>query len=124
MESFDIKELITQILTEFLNRDDYPNLEIELMNGEPILVYANKNKISQVITNLSNARESTIRGIISVEVKKENKNVIVSVKDNGRGITQEIFLKLFNKSASRSEFGTGLGLYISKKIIDAHSCTI
>lgn len=66
-----------------------------------MLVYADKNKISQVITNLiNNARECTVRGIISIEIKKENKNVIVSVKDNGLGIPPEIILKLFNKFAS------------------------
>ncbi|MFB5599591.1 MAG: hypothetical protein ACE5SW_05115 [Nitrososphaeraceae archaeon] len=53
------------------------------MNDELILVYADKNKISQFITNLiNNVRESTIRGIISVKVIQENKNVIVNVKDN------------------------------------------
>lgn len=45
---------------------------------------------------------------------------MVNVKDNGKGIHQEIIHRLFTKFATKSDSGTGLGLYISKGIIEAH----
>ena len=52
--------------------------------------------------------------------EKFDGNVIVSVKDNGTGIDPEIMPKLFSKFATKSFSGTGLGLYVSKNIIEAH----
>jgi signal transduction histidine kinase len=94
---------------------------------DDINIEGDKGRISQVVSNLlSNSikftkEESSI--IITSEQKKEgNKNiVVVSVKDTGLGIDLEILPRLFTKFASKSEIGgTGLGLYISKSIIDAH----
>lgn len=53
-------------------------------------------------------------------MKEKEKEAIVSIKDNGKGIDQEIFSRLFTKFATNSFQGTGLGLYIAKKIIDSH----
>ena len=66
-------------------------------------------------------QEGTIS--INLEKKKEDDNndhVVVSVKDTGQGINPEILPKLFTKFATKSETGTGLGLFISKSIIEAH----
>jgi signal transduction histidine kinase len=54
----------------------------------------------------------------------ENDKVIISVQDNGKGIDKEILSRLFEKFATKSETGTGLGLYISKKIVEKHGGTI
>ena len=55
---------------------------------------------------------------------KDNNNakdgIIITVKDNGKGIDPEIFPRLFTKFASKSFQGTGLGLYICKSIVEAH----
>jgi signal transduction histidine kinase len=90
------------------------------------LVEADRAKISQVLTNLlSNAvnsiraRDNTEQGKISISVIKNNE-MIMSVKDNGRGIAPEVLANLFIKFVSGSDSGTGLGLYISKNIIEAH----
>ncbi|HYX56256.1 MAG TPA: ATP-binding protein, partial [Nitrososphaeraceae archaeon] len=56
---------------------------------------------------------------ITIE-KKDNQEVVVSIKDTGIGISSEILPKLFSKFASKSFQGTGLGLFISKGIIEAH----
>ena len=94
---------------------------------DDINIEGDKGRISQVVSNLlSNSIKFTEEEgdiLISVERKKEgNKNiVVVSVKDTGTGIDSEILPRLFTKFASKSEIGgTGLGLYISKSIIDAH----
>src|SRR5919112_3701316 len=71
---------------------------------------------------ISNAVKFTKEGSIIVNAKKEeNENkVIVSVKDSGIGIHPEVLPRLFQKFATKSYQGTGLGLYISKSIVEAH----
>jgi signal transduction histidine kinase len=86
-------------------------------------IQADKGRLNQVMSNLiSNAIKFTEEGSIIITSKKEeNENkVIVSVKDSGIGIHPEILPRLFRKFATKSYQGTGLGLYISKSIIEAH----
>ena len=95
---------------------------------EEIIIEADRIRLSQVISNLlDNAIKFTKEeGTISVvvEKKKDNNNnkevVIVSIKDTGFGIDSEILPKLFEKFVSKSHKGTGLGLFISKSIIETH----
>ncbi len=98
---------------QITNQDDTPT----------ILIQADKVRMTQVIDNLiSNALKFTKEGIISLSVKtNDNGQAVVSVKDSGQGIDPDIFPKLFTKFATKSEFGgTGLGLFISKSIVEAH----
>jgi signal transduction histidine kinase len=86
-------------------------------------IQADKGRLNQVMSNLiSNAIKFTEEGSIIITSKKEeNENkVIVSVKDSGIGIHREVIPRLFQKFATKSYQGTGLGLYISKSIIEAH----
>jgi signal transduction histidine kinase len=92
-------------------------------NTPAILIEADKVRIMQVIDNLlSNALKFTKEGTISLSVESNDKRqVVISVKDNGQGIDPNILPRLFTKFATKSEFGgTGLGLFISKNIIEAH----
>jgi signal transduction histidine kinase len=92
-----------------------------------IFVEADKDRITQVVSNLlSNALKFTKEGKINVNVKEKtvNKQVIVSIKDTGYGIDREMIPRLFTKFASKSSEGTGLGLYISRSIVEAHGGTI
>jgi signal transduction histidine kinase len=98
---------------------------------EEIIIEADRIRLSQVISNLlDNAIKFTKEeeGTISVVVEKKkdsntntNKEVvIVSIKDTGSGIDSDIFPRLFEKFVSKSSKGTGLGLFISKSIIEDH----
>ncbi|WP_458745483.1 sensor histidine kinase [Candidatus Nitrosocosmicus sp. T] len=90
---------------------------------QSILVEGDKARISQVLLNLlNNARKFTKEGKIVVTVlrKKDGKEVVVSISDKGNGIDSEVMNHLFEKFISKSESGTGLGLYISKNIVEAH----
>ncbi|HVH96358.1 MAG TPA: HAMP domain-containing sensor histidine kinase, partial [Bacillus sp. (in: firmicutes)] len=92
-------------------------------NGEIIYVEAEKERVIQVIENLiSNSIKFTKNGTIVVSLYKstDGKQAIVSIKDSGTGIDQEIFPRLFGKFATNSFQGTGLGLFISKNIIEGH----
>lgn len=99
---------------------------------------ADKERIAQVISNLlNNAIKFTKEGQISIDImkyadeenyvkkdsnqKQQEGKVIVSIKDTGIGIDFEILPRLFTKFATKSgSGGTGLGLFISKSIIEAH----
>ena len=148
-EKFNLKDIIRHIVQDYekqIKREEERlmqqpwikkiNKGIRL-NYKPIdiLILADKNKISQVISNLlDNAVKFTTEGniIISTNITNttnesvnsndhiENNTVIVTIKDTGAGIDPAIFQRLFTKFTTKSEKGTGLGLYISKCIIEAH----
>jgi two-component system, OmpR family, sensor histidine kinase VicK len=101
-------------------------------NEDIIFVDADAGRIAQVISNLlSNAIKFTKVEVVGwkaedktitiiVDNNKDNKAVVVSVEDTGSGIDPEIFPKLFSKFTTNSDAGTGLGLFISKNIVEAH----
>jgi signal transduction histidine kinase len=88
---------------------------------EPIYIKADKDRISQVIYNiLNNAIKFTEGGTILIDVQNNEDSVVVLVKDTGIGIAPEIQPKLYSKFVTDSCHGMGLGLYISKNIIEKH----
>jgi signal transduction histidine kinase len=92
-----------------------------------IIVNSDKERIARVVTNLlSNAIKFTTKekGNIYVMPQKKDSEIIVSLKDTGQGIDPEILPKLFTKFATKSLSGTGLGLFISKSIIEAHGGSV
>lgn len=128
-ESFNLNELIFNILQDFRAQFKEDNrLELDYKSDGDVRISADKNRIIQVISNLlDNALKFTESGAILVELRKgkrkkiaEDNQVIVSVKDEGPGIDPSIMSRLFTKFASKSEKGTGLGLFISKSIVEAH----
>jgi two-component system sensor histidine kinase VicK len=90
----------------------------------PLFVKGDNSRLFEVLTNLiGNAIKFTDSGgIITVTVEKSaaKNEALVSIKDSGNGIDREILPRLFTKFASKSDKGTGLGLYLSKGIIEAH----
>jgi signal transduction histidine kinase len=91
------------------------------------IVEADKDRITQVISNILNNAikfaSNQKEGTVSVTLEKNHSNrgeVIVNIRDTGEGIHQEILPRLFTKFATKSFSGTGLGLYISKSIIEEH----
>jgi signal transduction histidine kinase len=89
--------------------------------SSPILVEADSERVTQVIANLvGNAINFTDSGSIIVTSEIRDEQAVVTVRDTGNGIDPEVFPKLFTKFATKSERGTGLGLYISKGIVEAH----
>lgn len=88
---------------------------------DPIIVEVDRERISQVIWNLlSNAIKFTENGTITLSTSLKDSEAVVSVADSGEGINPAIRPKLFSKFVTNSFQGTGLGLYISKNIIEAH----
>jgi signal transduction histidine kinase len=131
----DILELLKQVVEEAKSQiADGNKIEVVLVtprNGEKdddgqMKVFADSQRIQQVISNLlDNAIKFIEQGTITVTAEKkeggEGRDVIVvKVIDTGSGIHPDVFPQLFTKFVTRSDRGTGLGLYISKSIIEAH----
>ena len=129
-EKFNLNGLVLSIVEEYKKGivDDKNKSNIKLLYnpiGDNNIVEADRYRITQVISNLmDNAIKFTKEGggeTVSVNIKRESDSwVIVSVKDTGIGIDPEIMPRLFTKFTSKSFKGTGLGLFISKNIIEAH----
>jgi signal transduction histidine kinase len=95
--------------------------------SDSIIVLGDSVRLSQVVSNLiSNALKSIDeQGSITITVSNgtnsdRNDHAVVSVSDDGRGIAQELIPRLFLRFVSTSDKGTGLGLFISKNIVEAH----
>jgi signal transduction histidine kinase len=137
-EIINLNELIPRIVQDynsFLRRHSNsisnkisPVQLFSYTGDSELLVEADRDRINQAISNLiNNAIKFTSQrgGIISVTTEKrndkgENQEVIIAIKDTGEGIHPEIIPRLFTKFATKSNSGTGLGLYISKTIVEAH----
>jgi signal transduction histidine kinase len=125
---FDLRDMAASVLDDYRNRiQNGKNVGLVLLNADKAaFVVADKGRISQVLSNLvSNALKFTKSGTVSVsieEVKNDdyNKEFIAAVKDTGTGIDSDIMPQLFTKFVSKSQTGTGLGLFISKSIVEAH----
>jgi signal transduction histidine kinase len=119
-EKFDISEVVASAIDDTRRRVDDSNIKFEY-TPRKIVVEADRMRISQVISNLlSNAIKFTKQGTVYISADNKDGQVIVSVKDTGSGIDTEIMPRLFTKFTSKSQTGTGLGLFISKSIIEAH----
>jgi signal transduction histidine kinase len=126
-EDFNLNDVVINAINDITLGRDFlrkENVSLSYNPDRDFLIKADKGRISQVISNLlNNAIEFTLEGTIHVSIEKNNNNngtIIVSVKDSGQGIDQSILSRLFTKFASKSYKGTGLGLFISKGIIEAH----
>ena len=119
-ERFDISEVIASAIDDTKRRLEDSNIKFEYTPSK-IAVDADRMRISQVISNLlSNAVKFTKQGTVYISADNEDGQTIVSVKDTGSGIDPEIMPRLFTKFTSKSQTGTGLGLFISKSIVEAH----
>jgi two-component system, OmpR family, sensor histidine kinase VicK len=130
-ENLNLTDLITTAIEDAKNQLKISGKSIEIsfyhkqiqdvQQKKDLIVNADKDRILQVLSNLlSNALKFTKEGSIAVTTEKVENEVIVKVKDSGSGIDREIFPKLFERFVSKSEKGTGLGLFLSKNISEAH----
>ncbi len=126
---FDINEVIRITIIGFEQQIEDKKIDVHLnLESDPCLVYADNDSIKRVLTNLiDNAIKFTNQsGIITIGAKQTGHNISISVKNTGKGISNEqlsmIFKRFYKADKSRSENkeGTGIGLYLVKNIINAH----
>ena len=127
-EEFILNKAVLESFTDFANQlskeqKENVKLIVALDEGD-ILIVADKHRINQVINNLlNNALKFTKQGQITLSTEKEKKygkEAIVKIQDSGPGIDPDIMPRLFSKFATKSYSGTGLGLFISKSIVETH----
>ena len=131
-EKFNLSDLLSKVIEDYKSNIEKNNRNVRLSysesNKETSLVNADRERIIQVISNLLNNAikftEEKGGGEIYVTAEEKEKDdqevVIVTIKDTGVGIDSEILPRLFTKFATRSQTGTGLGLFICKSIIETH----
>ena len=118
-----IKEIYEYLKLEF----DHAGIELKLIIEDDSEVELDKDRMRRVIINLSkNAMEEMGDGIkkyfFEIKIYRHNKLFMMSFKDNGKGLREEVKNKIFEAFSSKGkEYGTGLGLYICKQIIEAHN---
>lgn len=124
----ELNEVIQTVINDFENGSKLErnkNVKIFFQPKDSIIVYVDKDRIFQVLSNLlNNALKFTKHGTVMININlddhENNKAVKVTIQDTGVGITQELMPNLFSKFVTSSYNGTGLGLFISKGIIEAH----
>ncbi|HET6727551.1 MAG TPA: sensor histidine kinase [Nitrososphaeraceae archaeon] len=126
----DLNEKIRTVINDIQNGYDTEsnkNVKFLFQPKDSITVYADRDRIYQVLSNLmNNAIKFTKNGTVTINASvnhkttNHNKEAIVTIMDTGSGIAPEIMPKLFSKFVTSSQTGTGLGLFISKGIIEAH----
>ena len=124
-EVVDIDGLILNAIQDIKNQiDNHHKVSLlydDFRKEDVIFVEADKDKITQVISNLlNNAIKFTNEGTIIVSTERNATDVLVSIRDTGTGIDSDVLPQLFTKFTTKSTTGTGLGLFISKSIIEAH----
>ncbi len=133
-EQFNLKDILTDIIDDYNNLLTIKESKDVKLRYEPkdILILADKVRVGRVISNLlNNAIKFTSRGEITISVieLKHNNNdddddgngeIQVNIKDTGTGLSPAILPKLFSKFVSTDSGGTGLGLFVSRNIVEAH----
>jgi two-component system, OmpR family, sensor histidine kinase VicK len=133
-EFFNLNDVITNsvddTITNIAKKSQGTELIKLLYQPRDIFIEADKSRITQVISNIldnaikfskANANKEEGVGIININAENgDDGQAIVSIKDAGIGVDPEIMPRLFEKFASKSFQGTGLGLYICKSIVEAH----
>jgi signal transduction histidine kinase len=138
MEMIDLYELVDSVVHDFqrfLPADGKVTMNYQKLsdgrNDEDghgmsrLAILGDPERIAQVLSNLlRNALKFTKEGTINVRIGRNDSpsssEAVVSISDSGQGIDPEVVHKLFEKFVSKSEKGTGLGLFISKSIVEAH----
>ena len=128
----DLYSIVDVVL--LLSRSLAKDKSIELINEvdpQLPLVEADENRLQQILNNLvSNGIKFTEEGSVRVSARQEGQQVVVQVRDTGIGIPKEKFATIFQEfeqadgSISREFGGTGLGLTITKQLVEAHGGTI
>ncbi|KGO80963.1 two-component system phosphate regulon sensor histidine kinase PhoR [Flavobacterium cauense R2A-7] len=132
LSEFNIVDVVQSVFDLLEMKADEKNIMLmfDMKYTKPIMVFADQEKIEQVLTNLimNSIKYGKENGTTEVSIEDlVNNKVIVRVTDNGEGIQKKYIPRLFerffrvDKSGARSEGGSGLGLSIVKHIIEAHN---
>lgn len=127
LQMLSVSDLVEQVAEDMRTMASAKNLPMRIEIPQPLLVEGDRDRLVQVISNIvENAIKFTISGEIRITAKAENGNVHLKVSDTGIGIPEDKLELIFDRfyqldsSNTRKYGGTGLGLWISKNIVEAH----
>ena len=123
-DNFNFSELIKQCLQEFEPISQKKNISVEADVPDELTLFADKREIKRVVANFFGNALSHTKDKIFIKAFIDDNNMTFAVKDNGEGISEEDKKKLFKRfsqgTSKKRSVGTGLGLYLSRQIIEAH----
>ncbi|GAG26110.1 unnamed protein product [marine sediment metagenome] len=120
-EKFFLENLMKDIRSSLLKEIDQSMVKIHYSQTGPVLLRGDKGLISQVFVNLlKNSLEATAAGDITIQAKQHKNTAFISIRDSGQGMSEEDKNRIFDPYFSKKENGMGIGLYLTKKIIEAH----
>jgi two-component system, NtrC family, nitrogen regulation sensor histidine kinase NtrY len=119
-EIFDLNEVI-KMVTHLHSVDDSTNIHLNLQQ-KPVMVNADRTHINRLFTNLIlNAMQAIPPDrnvLINIDEKLIGNKILITVKDNGNGISEAVQSKIFTPNFTTKTSGTGLGLAMSKGIVE------
>jgi signal transduction histidine kinase len=96
-------------------------IKLRYSQNSSVTLFADRVLLNRAITNIvKNAIEASERGDVDIAVKKEKRKIFISVKDTGRGMSDEEKMRVFEPFYSTKKEGMGIGLYLTRKIVEAH----
>ena len=122
LEPFDIVQVLEELLGDYSIQVNKKNIKLDLDTiSKKIMIHADRIRIIEVLDNLlSNAIKFTERGQIVISLQEKSNQLLIAISDTGSGIDKEDHKKIFSKFYTTDKLGTGLGLYISRIIVEKH----
>lgn len=116
-----LRDLMADVYASVARERPRPGVEFRYSESGPIAVAADERLLSQCLANLlRNALEATDAGAVTVEASRRGRRVLIRIRDTGRGIAPEDMGRIFDPFFTTKDSGMGVGLYLARKIIEAH----
>jgi two-component sensor histidine kinase len=120
-DKFPLKDLVADVTESASMGKDKPQVKIDYQEDSQVFLYADRDLIGQALLNmLRNSLQATNEGKIVVRAWRHRKKTFISLLDSGRGMTEEEKRHIFDPFFSGKKGGMGIGLYLTKKIVEAH----
>ncbi|MFA9454345.1 MAG: PAS domain-containing sensor histidine kinase [Candidatus Aminicenantaceae bacterium] len=125
LERFVIADLIEEVKASFLREHGRPDEAVKVECGDSLAMTADRGLLGQVLINLlKNAHESSPEAPIVLKARRQKKGILISVRDSGAGVSPRHFPHIFEPFYGGKKEGLGIGLYLSRKITEAHGGNI
>ncbi len=120
-DSFSLEEEIESVLNALKKSAEERNVEIRCSVDSPVILFADRVLLNRAFHNIvKNAIEATDGGEVDISVKREKKKIFISIKDSGKGMDDKEKARVFEPFFSTKKGGMGIGLYLTRKIVEAH----
>ncbi|MBU8893693.1 MAG: HAMP domain-containing histidine kinase, partial [Bacteroidales bacterium] len=126
---FEVSKLLNQVKDLFIDKIENLNIDFKIeLNPDDIILFADKDQITQVLINIVrnsfDAIQEKDKGEIRINATKNKSEIALSITDNGKGIPADILNDIFIPFYTTKDSGSGIGLSLSKQIMELHDGTI